>query len=89
RSRSFIEGVIADRIRSSLERLFERTMRRVVAGVISSMLFGTAAVFVLIAGLEGLKQAGAPVWAAYLCLGLVGALGGALLIRTPTEPRDR
>jgi hypothetical protein len=89
RSRSFIEGVIADRIKASLERVFERTMMRVVACLISSVLFGTAAVFALIAGLEGLKQAGAPVWAAYLSLGLVGALGGGLLIRKPADPRDR
>jgi len=86
RSRSFIEGLIADRLKASLERFFERMTRRVVACLVASVLFGTAAVFLLIAGLEGLKQAGLPGWAAYLSLGLVGALAGSLLIHHHETP---
>lgn len=86
KSRSFIEGVIADRIKASLERFFERVTQRIIACLVASVLFGTAAVFLLVAGMEGLKQAGLPLWAAYLSLGLVGALGGVLLIRKPANP---
>jgi len=87
KSRSFIEGVIADRIKASLERFFERMTHRVVACLVASVLFGTAAVFLLIAGMEGLKQAGLPLWAAYLSWGLVAALGGVLLIHKPADRR--
>jgi hypothetical protein len=85
KSQSFMEGLIADRIRASLDRALDWTFRRVIVYLSAAALFATAAVFLLVAGTEGLKQAGAPTWSAYLIWGLVGALGGSLLLRRPKE----
>lgn len=87
KSHSFLEGLLADRVKSSLDRALEWTFRRVIVYLSAAALFGTAAVFLLIAGVEGLKQAGAPPWSAYLIPGLAGAFGGLLLLhRPPRKP---
>lgn len=83
RSREFIEGIIADRVKDSLERALDWTFHRMMVSLTVVALFATAAVFALLAGLEGMRQAGVPPWAAYLTLGLVGALGGSLLLKRP------
>jgi hypothetical protein len=89
RSRAFIEGVIADRIRDSLEHMLDWTFHRVFIYLTGAALFATAAVLAVLAGLEGLKQAGAPAWAAYLLLSFAGALGGSLLLRRPKRSDER
>ena len=86
RSREFIEGIVADRLRDSLERALEWTFRRALTYLCIAALFATAAIFAVLAGLEGMKQADVPPWAAYLTLGLAGALGGSLLLK---QPRNR
>ena len=64
--------------------------RRLVPAILgSSALFATAAVFLLVAATEGLKQAGAPAWSAYLLLGFLGGLGGLLLLPRSETPRGR
>ena len=89
RSRAFIEGVLVDRIRDSLENMLDWTFRRVLLYLTSAALFATSAVLAVLAGLEGMKQAGAPPWAAYLLLSLAGVLAGSLLLRRPKRSDDR
>lgn len=86
RSQSFVEGLVAERVKASLDRALEWTFRRVIVYVSAAALFATAAVFLLVAGTEGLKQAGAPAWLAYFILGLFGALGGCVLLSRPQDP---
>lgn len=81
KSRELVEGVVAERVKSSVDRALQWTFRRIIAYVTAAGLFVTAAVFLLVAGMEALKQAGAPPWSAYLLLGLAGLLGGLLLLR--------
>jgi hypothetical protein len=75
-----VRGMMADRLRASAERALDWTFRRVLTYLTAAAFFVTAAVFALLAGMEGLKQAGAPPWAAHLALGLGGALAGAMLL---------
>lgn len=89
KSREFVEGVIADRIRDSMERALDWTFRRMITYLTVAVLFGSAVVFALLAGLEGMKQAGVPSWASYLTLGLAGALGGSLLLLRPKPSGSR
>ena len=89
KSREFIEGIIADRIKDSLERALDWTFHRMMVYLTVVALFATAAVFALMAGLEGMKQAGVPPWAAYLTVGLAGALGGSLLLMGPKSRSRR
>lgn len=89
RSRAFIEGVIADRIRDFLDNMLDRTFRRASLYLTGAALFATSAVLAVLAGLEGMKQAGAPPWAAYLLLSFAGVLGGGLLLRRPKRKDDR
>ena len=88
RSRAFVEGVIADHFKASVDRVLDWTLRRVITSLVASAFFVTAVVFLLVAGTEGLKQVGAPPWVAYLSLAFVGALGGGLLLRRPKERCD-
>lgn len=89
KSQKFIQRSIADRLRGSVERAYERALGRLVICLIGAAFLVMAAVFLLLAGMEGLKQAGAPTWVAYLSLGLLGALAGALLLRRPRDRSDR
>jgi hypothetical protein len=89
KSQDFVEGLVAERVKASLDRALEWTFRRVILYISATALFATAAVFLLVAGMEGLKQAGAPSWSAYLLLALLGALGGCLLLRRPEDRRAK
>ena len=89
RSGTYVQGVVADHIKASVERALDWTLRRTLTYIVAGALFATAAVFMLVAGLEGVKQAGAPVWAAYLGFGLAGILGGGLLLPKPAHRCDR
>jgi hypothetical protein len=88
KSQSFMEGLIAERVKASLDHALDWTFRRIIVYLSAAVLFGTAAVFLLVAGMEGLKQAGAPPWSAYLLLGLLGGLGGSLLLRRPAVGKE-
>jgi len=89
KSERFVEGLVAERVRSSVGRALEWTFRRVILYLTAAALFATAAVFLLVAATEGLKQAGAPAWSAYLLLGFLGGLGGLLLLPRSETPRGR
>jgi len=89
KTHEFVEGAIVDRVKTSVDRALEWTFRRIIVYVSAAALFATGAVFLLIAGMEGLRQIGAPAWAAYLVLGLTGGLGGAALLQRPREKPTR
>jgi hypothetical protein len=89
KSQDFVEGLVAERVKASLDRALDWTFRRVILYVSAAALFATAAVFLLVAGMEGLREVGAPAWSAYLLLALLGALGGCLLLRWPRDQAGR
>jgi len=89
RSGTYVQGVVADHVKASVERVLDWTLRRTITYLSAGALFATAVIFGMVAGMEGLKQAGAPAWAAYLTFGLVGALGGSLLLPRPAHRCER
>jgi len=87
RSERFMQGLLADHVKGAVERTLEWTFRRVIRFACAAASFATSMVFLLVAAVEGLKQAGVPAWMAYLIPGTAGILGGRLLLRRPEERR--
>lgn len=75
-----LAGGAADRFRESLLQAFRRVFRAAATGAVGTAMLIAAAVFLLIGGVEGLKAASLPSWAAYLVLGLTALAAGAFLL---------
>jgi len=81
RTRRFLGEIADDYVKRPLDDLFRWALGRAVAYLVAAGIFVTAAVFLLIAGVEGLKTLHVPpVWA-YLALGLAGAISGWIVLR--------
>ncbi len=89
---SFLDGLLRDLSRSLLDGFVDRiegTARDIVGWSLKKLLFSaiavgllvTAVVFLLIAGVEGLREASLPPSLAHLCVGTVGLLAGILIFR--------
>jgi len=80
RTKELFVGAAAD----TFDRLFGNIMRRAVARLASHLLataiFSASAVFLMIAGAEGLRSAGLAPWLSHLILGLTGALSAGLIL---------
>jgi hypothetical protein len=77
-----LRGMVAERIKASVDRAMEWTFHRVIVYLTAAVVFSVAATFLMLAGSEGLKQAGLPSWGAFLALGFVGLLGGTALLKS-------
>lgn len=78
--RTFL-GALASAFRRTVDDAVERTVGRLVSASVAAALLITAAVFLLVAGVEGLKAAALPPYAGYLILGGVGLGAGLLVVR--------
>ena len=87
RTRTFLREIADDYIKHPIEDLLRWTLGRVISYLVAAALFITAAVFLMVAGVEGLKLANVPVAWAYLGLGLSGILAGLIVIRTSRPPK--
>ncbi len=77
---SLLNG-FGDRVTSSVRDLLRGAARRAAFGVAGIAVLGASAVFLLVAAAEGFKALSLPPSAAYLCVGLLGIIGGYLLTR--------
>ena len=77
--RSMGGGLIA-RLKEAVRDGVQEIVRRLTTGTVGLSMLVVASVFLLIAGVEGLKAASLPSWAAYLILGGVALLGGGILL---------
>ena len=73
-------GGLVTRLREAVQDGVRQILRRLTTGALGTSMLITAAVFLLVAGVEGLKAASLPPWAAYLILGSVALVGGGLLL---------
>ncbi len=81
RTRKFLGEIAHDYVKRPLDELFRWALGRAVAYIVAAGIFVTAAVFLLVAGVEGLKAWKVhPAWA-YLALGLAGAVFGWVILR--------
>ena len=90
RTRTFLREIADDYVKRPIEGLLRWTMGRVIAYLVAAALFVTAAVFLMVAGVEGLRAAEVPIGWAYLGLGLAGILAGLIVLRVsrpPSKPR--
>ena len=69
------------RVSASLRDLLRSATRRAARATAGVALLGASLVFLLVAGVEGLKAASLPPSAAYLCMGVLGLIGGYFLTR--------
>jgi len=81
RTRKFLGEIAHDYLKRPLDDLFRWALGRAVSYAVAAGLLITAVVFLLIAGVEGLKSARVHPAVAYLALGLVGVLSGLLVLR--------
>jgi hypothetical protein len=79
-SKSMLHGVM-DRFEGSVRTLVGWSLKRLALSIIALGLTITALILILVAGVEGLREASLPPSLAYLIAGSVGLLGGVLLFR--------
>ena len=77
---SLMSGV-GERVSASLRDLLRGATRRAGRAAAGVALLGASLVFLLVAGVEGLKAASLPAPAAYLGMGMLGLIGGYFLTR--------
>ena len=81
RTRKFFSEIADDYVKRPLDDLFRWALGRAAAYLVAAGIFITAAVFLFIAGVEGLKTLQVPpVWA-YLALGTAGLVAGWIVLR--------
>lgn len=88
RTKKFLGEIATDYIKRPIDDLLRWILARAVSYLIAAAFFITAAVFLLIAGVEGLKKAEVPPWIAYLAIGVVGILAGLIVLRS-SKPADK
>ncbi len=81
RTRRFMGDIAHDYVKRPLEDLLRWALGRALAYAVAAGIFVAAAVFLLVAGVEGLKSAGLPHAWAYLALGAAGTVSGFLVLR--------
>lgn len=81
RTKGFLSEVATEYVKKPADELFRWVLGRATSYLVAAALFVTAAVFLMIAGVEGLKRANVPPSLAYLGLGVVGVLGGLIALR--------
>ena len=87
RTKEFLAGTAADSAERFVGPMFRGATSRVTSHLVAASIFGASAVFLMIAGSEGLKTAGLAPWLAYLTLGLVGVLSASVvLLRAKSRP---
>ena len=80
-SKSMFHGLL-ERMESGAREAIGWSVRRLAFSIIAAGLIITATILLLIAGIEGLREASVPPSLAYLAAGLVGmAVGGGILLR--------
>lgn len=85
RTRGFLREIANDYIKRPIDDLLKWTLGRAIAYLVAAGFFVTAVVFLMIAGVEGLRAAEvSPVWA-YLGSGIAGILAGLIVLRA-TRP---
>ena len=75
-SKSMFNGLV-ERVEDGARGLLGWSLKKLALTLIATGITVTAAVLLLLAGVEGLQQASVPKWVAYLIAGVV-ALGGGL-----------
>jgi hypothetical protein len=80
RTRKFLLELARDYVKRPVDELLGFILGRALAYLLAAALFITAAVFLLVGGVEGLKAAGVPPWISHLALGVVGLLGGLVAL---------
>lgn len=84
----FLRDRVSDLVRRPLEEAACRMLSRLVGALVAAALLGAGAIFLLTAGLEGMKAAGVPSWAAYLGAGAAAVLAGlAVLLSGRSNPQ--
>jgi hypothetical protein len=87
RTKQFLVGTASDSVERVVGPLFHTATARVTSHLVAASIFGASAVFLMVAGSEGLKTAGLAPWLAYLTLGLVGVLSASVvLMRAKPRP---
>lgn len=82
-SRGLLNGVV-DRVEGSARNIVRWSLKKVAFSVAGLGLAVTALVLLLMAGVEGLREASLPPSLAYLIVGVVGLLSGILVFRIKT-----
>jgi hypothetical protein len=72
-------GSFVTRLKEAVRDGLREVARKLTTGTVGVSMLVAATVFLLVAGVEGLKAASLPAWAAYLILGVVALLGGGIL----------
>lgn len=86
RTKHFLGDVANEYVKRPVDNLLRWTLGRVISYLVAAALFITAAVFLLIAGVEALKTSRVPDFAAYLALGIVGVIAGLIVLRVSRPP---
>lgn len=81
RTKKFLSSLAADYVKRPVDELLRWVLSRATAYLLAAAFFCTAAVFLMIAGVEGLKRAQVPGYLAYLALGVVGLIAGLIALR--------
>ena len=81
RSKEFLGGVVTEYVWQSIRRVLHGAMERLIVYLTAAALFACSAVFLMIAGTEGLKQFGLAPWMAFLLPGIAGVLAGWLILK--------
>lgn len=81
RTRQFVAGAAVDCVQSLVGNFVRKAIAQMTSHLVAALILGASAVFLMIAGAEGLRSAGLAPWLADLLLGLAGlAAGGTLLL---------
>ncbi len=80
RTRAFLRETAADYVKRPLDDLLRWILGRTLLYVLAAVLFATAVVFLMIAGVEAFRLTGMTDSLVYLVVGTVGILAGLLLL---------
>jgi hypothetical protein len=80
RTGAFLRDQVSGLVRRPLEEAAQRTLARLVRALVGATLLGAGAIFLLVAGLEGMKAAGVAPWAAHLGVGAAAVLAGLAVL---------
>ena len=87
RTKKFLTELARDYVKRPIDELLGWILRRAVAYLVAAALFITAAVFLLVGGVQGLTEAHVPPWVAYLALGVIGLIAGLIVLRSTAPPK--
>jgi hypothetical protein len=79
-SRSMVSGLV-DRVEGSAREFVGWSLRKLALTLIALGLIITAVILILVAGVEGLREASLPPSLAYLIAGAVGLTAGVIMLR--------